>query len=500
MKNLLSIATFFSLIVPCLYSNAVAVTNDKTTTSELSQSNLADQASSNVEEDTSTGLLDYINAYISENVEIRSRNAGILISNTLHSQETDLPYAAIYKALGYQNRNNSILMPPELSGRRFSVQGKFLNLELLTRLEETWALLDSSHARLTHQNDSWVEPVVQKNLVLNALHSWHRSYFSDEYGEVIENLRNDTKVKLESVTKTRTNLSKGLWNKVQIALLGVEADSAALMQYYLVDISHVFLNTSLTSLPRDKGIKSLEFTIQSGCTAHAHGAELQAGLAFLNQHFPQRMRKIDNEGLNDRKIVWEMYQLAYDLSKKALQSPNEIVQKALYALTDKVLQKKHALKQQRLKHFLNDTGAFFFHSKKNIEYKNIDTIKRGLHEIFELTLLDYFLAEERVAFAALLMHRRCLSNPDKQHPYTINDVKKLNTQYFGDFNTNVFADFLNQRILQYPTLVSVLQKRQYGKILIKTIEEVLSPVQESSQLQGRVIKLGEHPQLSGKKS
>ncbi len=412
----------------------------------------------------------YIDLYIHENKAIRTRNTKALIAKKLEAQKKDLLYPVMYKALGYENWNQIISIPPELSGLRFSKQHEALNLELLTRLHDAWALLDSTLFRIEYGQDKWVEPLIQKNLTLSAIHSWYRGSFNEEYIAELDKLNVDTETTLKSIEKTRSNLDKKAWNNAQIELLKLKSDAAELTQFYFLGVSDVFLNTGLPNLPKDDVFQVLNFDAKAKCLAQAQAMKM--GLELLVRRFPEEMRLIKNSQIDDPGSNWQISKIAHELSKIALLfSHKEQAQFAVYALTDIVLDRILTLNQARLNKFLSNTDSFFQDKGPVLRFRGINVLQASLHEIFELTLLDYLLAGERASFTNLMMHRKCiLSKPNTGVPASFASI--LNNQYTNNLDVERFTVFRKGRIKQHALLSSVEHKSLTQEVMNKATLDI----------------------------
>ena len=398
----------------------------------------------------------YIDIYIDENQAIRTKNAKALVIKRLEEQEKDLLYPSMYKALGYESWNQAVSIPPELSSRRFAKRQEALNLGLLTRLQGTWALLDSTLFRMGYVQDAWVEPLIQRNLILSAIHSWYRGGFNEEYIAALDKLNADTDVTLKSVAKIRSNLKKKAWNDTQIALLKLKSDNAALTQFHLLGVSDVFLNTSLPSLPKDEVAQVLKLNTKTSCFTQTK--IMEKGLELLGRRFPKEMKLIKSSSFDDTQSAWQISKVAHDLSKMALLFPHkEQAQYAIYALTDLVLERILKLNQARLNNFLSKTDSFFQDKGPVLRFRGINVLQGSLHEIFELTLLDYLLAGERASFANLMMHRKCVVSKSSTG-IAVLFTKILNNQYTANLDVERFAAFSKERINQHALLSSVEHK------------------------------------------
>ncbi len=399
----------------------------------------------------------YIDIYINENESIRAKNAKTLLVKRLESQEEDLLYPSMYKALGYKNWNQVVSMPPELSSRRFSKQHESLNVNLLARLHETWALLDSTLYRMEYDQDLWVEPLIQRNLALSAIHSWYQGSFNEEYIDVLDSLNVDSGNTLESIAKTRSNLEKKTWRDAQIKLLKLKSDVAELTQFYLLGVSDVFLNTSLPALPKDEVVQRLNHATKASCLSPTQ--TMREGIDLLFRRFPEEMKLIKSSPFDDVSSAWLIGEIAHNLSKMALIFPDkEQAKYAIYALTDIVLERMLKLQQARLNRFWYETNTFFQEEGSVFRFRGINELQASLHEIFELTLLDYFLAGERATFANLMMHRKCdldKANMNSSAFFTT----MLNIQYTSNLNVDYFFTFQKQRIKQHALLGSVEHKK-----------------------------------------
>ncbi len=459
---------------------SVLVSCSLNTTELIAKEKLADSFASSVAEtgkeslelqlNRNKGSLDaFISIYIDENSTLRVKNAKNLYNKVLESPKTDLLFDSIYKTLGYKNRNISVSMPPELSSHGFKGNQELLTRGLITSLENTFALLDSTLQRINYIDDTWIEPTVRKNLILNAIHTWYRNSFNNEYVQVLDDLNEKSLIKLKNISKNRFNLEKKLWNQTQIELFGLREDTSALSQYFLLENSKIYLNTGFQTLPNKSQLLSLQLNQQKFCPANPE--KFEPGVEFLTRSFPKEMQQINSSDIDDKKASWTIYQVSQKLAKRSLIFSNKSQMKsAVHVLTDLVLEKILLLNQRRLNQFLAKPDSFFHNEKQPFYFQSINVMQTSLYEISELVLVDYLLASERTAFANLIIHRQCGLNGGTQEPL-IKLSEMLNNQYTENLNIKKFTSFSQKRIKINNGLKSLISKKLLNnRIMVKKID------------------------------
>jgi len=120
-----------------------------------------------------SSLSNYLRDYLSKNISDRAQNSRSLIDRSGIESNGRLPSTSLFQSLGYRMRDAFVAMPPELNSRNFKDAEGDLYPKLIHDLEKTWALLDSTRARLKSQGgleagrEDWEVAVARRNLILD---------------------------------------------------------------------------------------------------------------------------------------------------------------------------------------------------------------------------------------------------------------------------------------------------------------------------------------------
>lgn len=367
-------------------------------------------------------LQQFTDDFIQKNTALRVKNSQSLFEKSVRKPKKGLLPESMFKSLGYRLRDPFIALPPELSTHLYQLEGdENLYFEALHDLEKIWALLRSTHARATGA-DTWVNELVNENVVLDAVDSWYRTAHKNQYIIWLRELKIALVKEDEILAYNKEEFSEEAYGQANIQVLELLADNALLRQYLDTESAYLFLRTDSRDLP-ENAINKTQYDFNQKVFCHPDSTQMQIGNIYLKANFPEIVVALKSNTVGNK--VWQLTEVSRVLSKKLLASPtNKQLQAANYVLSDTVLRMVSELNQKRLNKFSQNVDNFFIDMKaKHVftgELQNIEEYIELQNEIFNLILKDIFISNERISSANLIIFRSCRNNADSQ-----SDVMKV---------------------------------------------------------------------------
>jgi len=172
-----------SLIIISALLTACASIENPTTNSAVPDGRITSDVSNN----EGSIFSQYLRDYLAKNINPRIRVSRNFIDRSSIESNGRLPSKALFQSLGYRVRDSFVTVPPELSSRSFKNPEKLLLAKLIQDTETTWALLDSTQARLNSfdglnkGHPSWEVGVIRRNLLLEAVGYWYQLRNQEKY-------------------------------------------------------------------------------------------------------------------------------------------------------------------------------------------------------------------------------------------------------------------------------------------------------------------------------
>ena len=410
----------------------------------LSFSSSYAQNTNSQEEQFEAGLIVFIDTVLQKNELLRSENSQKLFSKLVKKTETGLLPKAVYKSLGYRLREPFISQVPETSTRLYQAsENTDLYFQVLHDLEKAWALLHTTKERIVDP-EGWFDSLVQQNIALDAVHVWYRMRHNRQYSRWLGELKKQLKITNKQIFSNKDEYSEPDFGQLNIKNLELVADNTQLTQFLDTESAYLFARTGDRVFPEKLITSSYQFNQTALCQPKID--LMQVGNIYLNSSYPELIEVLKGDDIKQK--VWQLTQVSRDLSKKLLTTPqNQQLFAANYVLSDSVLSLILQLNHQRLNAFNANKETFFLPLEKNT-YSQESRLNEFIHfqnQVFDLMLIDSFIASERVASTNLRLFRDCLQLQDTTE--SLNDfVASVQTHYF--IGINVPEAVLVQKTIQ----------------------------------------------------
>ena len=384
------------------------------------------------EEQLETDLTVFINTFLQKNTLLRSENSQKLFSKLVKKTDTGLLPEAVYKSLGYRLRDPFISQVPETSTRLYQVsENADLYFQILHDLEKTWALLSTTKERIVDP-EGWFDSLVQQNIALDSVHVWYRMRHNRKYNQWLGELKEQVKVTNKRVISNQDEYSESDFGQLNIKSLQLVADNTQLTQFLDTESAYLFVRTGDRIFPEKLISASHQFNQIVLCKPKID--LIQIGNIYLSANYPELIEILKSANIKQR--VWQLAQVSRDLSKKLLITPlSQELSAANYALSDLVLRLILQLNHQRLNAYNINKEAFFVPLEKE-SFNNESRLNEFIafqNQIFDLMLLDSFIASERIASTNLRLFRGCLQLQDTKE--SLKDfVTSVQSHYFTGIN------------------------------------------------------------------
>lgn len=309
----------------------------------------------------------YLRDYVAKNIGDRARTSRTLIDRSAIEHNGRLPSKSLFQSLGYRVRDSFVAMPPQLN----SVISDDASInhsaaQLIQRLETTWALLDSTRARLQSLGglaagrQDWEVAVVRRNLLLEAIGYWYQLRNQSDYTKWLVRLGDNSDQLFNDISEARQNYDVTDLREQELVLLDLRTDVAELFQFYSSEQARLYNRIGQRVLPEGNKAKPINFTqaLQCGFDTNIHAK----GDAYLNRYYSSRIDSIRANG-NGNVAVYQLNELAREVTAQAL----AIQSQRLSAVEKVYLQKEILAKEQRV-----------------IDIKSLEQRQRALLEIGEV--------------------------------------------------------------------------------------------------------------------
>ena len=411
-------------------------------------------------------LTKFINLNLQKNHQIKTGNINRLIKRSGLNNSSFLPSQSVYQALGYQLRDPFIDLPPTLNTLPYLDENSDFHLQEIFDIEVILALLQTTLARvkairLQHSQDlekeavqetqkspdlegvendgasddetlstqeqeaeneppkyaDWATSIVTQNMVVDAIGMWFQMRNYEDFSKGLNFLRKQTNKLFDDIARNKQHIDRSTFREQELALLDLKSDNAIVFQYLSSEQARLFSRIGQRGL---KGMSEKGATPSPqrfSCTPFS--SRHQLGVNELRKKYPEKSSLIF-QGVGQQQSIAKqpIYQLnlvAQEVAKSALknalnghhQSKEEAM---LTALTNAANEYAYHLAKQRVDIFLTNKTSLFDPQKINVWQQAGDTaksVRQLTHQIQYATLLDYFIARERKAFASLVMQRKC---------------------------------------------------------------------------------------------
>jgi len=310
----------------CTTVNETVTTSEPVVSESVNQQALSQQQPPTVvsqsELQNQSSLSRYLRDYLAKNIGHRARTSRSLIDRSNIEGNGRLPSKSLFQSLGYRVRDAFVAVPPELSSRKFRNPETTLYARLITDLETTWALLDSTRARLKSKGgleagrQDWEVAVTRRNLLLEAISYWYQMRNQANHSDWLTRLGDQSNALYQEISQARQNYDVQDLREHEFVLLNLRADVAALFQFYSSEQARLYNRIGNRVLPSRMESEQPHFTQQIRCSADEVAQE--EGLDYLNRYYPKRLDTILSS--NHKAAVYELNKLAREISAQALQS------------------------------------------------------------------------------------------------------------------------------------------------------------------------------------
>jgi len=353
--------------VLCLFVSACA-TVDTPSNVASNETNVAQITPNNTVSDTedTSSLAFYLRTYLAKNISERSRASRGLIDRSGIETNGRLPSKALFQSLGYRMRDSFIAMPPEIGSRTFHSDGRNLFPKLIQNLEATWALLDSTQARLQSKGgleagrQDWEVEVVRRNLLLEATGYWYQMRNQESHSDWLIRLGDRSDELFEEISRARQNYDVEDQKDHELVLLNMRADVATLFQFYSSEQARLYNRTGQRVLPVGRDNELPNFNTPLQCRPKF---DVKA-MDYLNRYYKKQLDTITSTNYN--AAVYELDELAREGAKQALES---------YAVR---------LQEIEQDYVLDRTAA---QQQRNVQIESLEQRLRGLDALAQEALM-----------------------------------------------------------------------------------------------------------------
>ena len=397
-----------------------------------------------------------------KNTLLRSENSQKLFSKLVKKTDTGLLPEAVYKSLGYRLRDPFISQVPETSTRLYQVsENADLYFQILHDLEKTWALLSTTKERIVDP-EGWFDSLVQQNIALDSVHVWYRMRHNRKYNQWLGELKEQVKVTNKRVISNQDEYSESDFGQLNIKSLQLVADNTQLTQFLDTESAYLFVRTGDRIFPEKLISVSHQFNQIILCKPKID--LIQIGNIYLSANYPELIEILKSANIKQR--VWQLAQVSRDLSKKLLITPqSQELSAANYALSDLVLRLILQLNHQRLNAYNINIEAFFVPLEKE-SFNNESRLNEFIafqNQIFDLMLLDSFIASERIASTNLRLFRGCLQ---------LQDTKESLKDFVTSVQSHYFTGINESETILVQNTVQQVESRWNGKQFLNSTDTV----------------------------
>ena len=268
-----------------------------------------------------SSLSKYLRDYLSQNLEDRAKSSRGLIDRSAIESNGRLPSTSLFQSLGYRMRDAFVAIPPELNTRNFKDVESDLYPKLIHDLERTWALLDTTRARLKSQGgletgrQDWEVSVSRRNLILEAVSYWYQLRNQEDHSQWLLRLGDRSNELYEEISNARQNYDVKDLRDHEFLLLNLRADVATLFQFFSSEQARIYNRIGERVLPQRRDDEQPKFGQQLQCQANQTLNE--KGTAYLTRYYQQRLAAI--RGSNYKTSTYELNELAREVSSQALE-------------------------------------------------------------------------------------------------------------------------------------------------------------------------------------
>ena len=346
----------------------------------------------------------FVRTYKKQSADLRLRNAKNQLGNASNQLNERILNKSLYRSLGYQTRDPFVAMPPELTSRLYKSDQSLLQAKLIENMEYSWALLDSTRARVT-KGSSWLRSVIDRNIIFDGIYLWFKSANNENFSRYLSELNNKIKARQTTLAEEPDQTDENTVN-ADIVLLGLNSDSIALGQYYSYEGANLFSRTNSRNLPNSDVNTRYGYKTRFRCFADEN--RTNKGRQYLKTLYPDKAKLLNSRTNLTSSELWELKTIITEVSRSLLKKPKDKnLLAANYFLSDKILINLFLIQQQRLNAFIKNPERFF--QERSIQTKNIEIqlLQTALHDVFDFTLTDFMFAGERLAFINLALFRSC---------------------------------------------------------------------------------------------
>lgn len=334
--------------------NAISIDSDAAQTAVV---DVESKAISQSELEPQSSLSRYLREYLAQNIGHRARTSRSLIDRSGIEGNGRLPSKSLFQSLGYRLRDAFVAMPPELSSRNFQDAESTLYPKLIEDLETTWALLDTTRARLTSEGgleagrQDWEVAVTRRNLLLEAIAYWYQMRNQSDHSDWLIRLGDHSDDLYQEISNARQNYDVQDQREHEFVLLNLRADVASLFQFYSSEQARLYNRIGQRVLPTRLDDEQPNFTQLLSCGPD--DARYQEGWGYLNRYYQKRVNTI--RGSNHKAAIYELNNLAREVSAQVLESHSarlnaierDYVVKRAQALEQRALEIDQLMQRQR---------------------------------------------------------------------------------------------------------------------------------------------------------
>ena len=307
------------LLLPVIFISACATVDTPVTTTPVTQTPEVEPIYE--VDDSASSLARYLRDYLAKNIGDRARTSRSLIDRSGIESNGRLPSTSLFQSLGYRMRDAFVAMPPEMNSRNFADAESDLHPKLIHDLERTWALLDTTRARLKSQGgleagrQGWEVAVTRRNLALEGIAYWYQLRNQKNHSEWLLNLGDRTNELYDEISNARQNYDVQDLREHEFVLLNLRADVASLFQFFSSEQARLYNRIGDRVLPERRSNEQPLFPQRLECQANSKPDE--KGLAYLNRYYRSRVEKILTS--NYKASAYELNELAREVSSQALE-------------------------------------------------------------------------------------------------------------------------------------------------------------------------------------
>lgn len=263
----------------------------------------------------------YLRNYVAINIGDRARTSRSLIDRSGIEGNGRLPSKSLFQSLGYRVRDAYVSMPPELLSRPFKSIENSLYGDQVQSLETTWALLDSTQARLQSEGglevgrQDWEVAIVRRNLLLEAIGYWYQLRNQENHTDWLLRLGDKSDALFNEISDARENYDVQDLRSQELVLLSLRTDVAELFQFHTSEQARLYNRIERRILPEGNTETPTEFTNKLECEADDDIAA--KGVAYLNRYYSKQVNAI-RSSKSTKVSVYELNELARKVSTQAL--------------------------------------------------------------------------------------------------------------------------------------------------------------------------------------